>query len=223
MIQKKCKQCNKDFLATQNKIKFCSCGCYHKSHSKEYPKCRECSKKLSDFKSKICLKCYNHSPEFIERNRKICKIPRNHKWGPMPQSVKDKIRIANAGRIVTQEHRDKISKTLMGRPTGRTGAKAPNWKGGVTKLRHKEWQSAESRNWRLSVFERDKYTCQMPRCNKSGCILNAHHIEKYSENKEKRLDINNGITLCFDCHNKTKHKEKLFEEVFRQIIVLSRG
>lgn len=57
--------------------------------------------------------------------------------------------------------------------------------------------------WRKEVFERDLFTCQV--CNKKGVKLQAHHLVNYSSNKEKRFDINNGVTLCTDCH-KQFHK-----------------
>lgn len=63
----------------------------------------------------------------------------------------------------------------------------------------------EYHEWRGQVFLRDNFSCQSCGDNKGG-NLNAHHIENYSNNKEKRFDINNGITLCGDCHT-SFHKE----------------
>jgi hypothetical protein len=68
-----------------------------------------------------------------------------------------------------------------------------------------ERNSHEVIEWKLSIFERDNYTCQI--CYQYGGDLNAHHIRKWSEYPELRLDINNGITLCADCHIETYHKE----------------
>jgi len=59
-------------------------------------------------------------------------------------------------------------------------------------------------HWRKLVYERDKYTCQC--CKKNGIVLNAHHIENYSNNIELRLKIDNGITMCKDCHNEFHKK-----------------
>ena len=76
------------------------------------------------------------------------------------------------------------------------------WKGGVNgandTLRHRR----EYKEWRNSVYERDNYTCQC--CGSSGGRLNAHHINQFSDYPELRYDINNGITLCENCHDSTK-------------------
>lgn len=61
--------------------------------------------------------------------------------------------------------------------------------------------SAPYRHWRASVFKRDAYTCQ--HCFVVGGRLNADHIIPFSIDKEKRLDLDNGITLCESCHRKT--------------------
>jgi 5-methylcytosine-specific restriction endonuclease McrA len=62
----------------------------------------------------------------------------------------------------------------------------------------------EYQNWRTAVFERDGYTCQ--KCGKHGGELNAHHIKRYSDHPELRLDIDNGITLCKECHEAEHRK-----------------
>lgn len=36
--------------------------------------------------------------------------------------------------------------------------------------------------------------------------LNAHHIRNYSSDKENRFNVNNGITLCVDCHKEFHHR-----------------
>lgn len=80
----------------------------------------------------------------------------------------------------------------------------PNWKGGITSESQKIRASEQYINWRNSIFERDKYTCQCCGDNKGG-NLQAHHLENFSSNEELRFDIDNGITLCDLCHNPNKH------------------
>lgn len=72
--------------------------------------------------------------------------------------------------------------------------------------------------WRISVLNRDNYTCL--NCGKHGddAVLNVHHIKRYADNEELRTDVNNGITLCYECHKKIFGKEKEFEEYFKQLI-----
>jgi len=70
--------------------------------------------------------------------------------------------------------------------------------------------------WRSDIFERDNWTCQT--CGKRGCYLEAHHVKQFitiikeyniesledARNCEELWQIENGVTLCLDCHNLTK-------------------
>jgi hypothetical protein len=83
------------------------------------------------------------------------------------------------------------------------GENSSNWKGGITPENQKIRTSLEFKQWRRSVFNRDDYTCQ--KCGaKSGngkaIYLHAHHLLPFAEYPEKRFDINNGLTLCKECH-----------------------
>jgi hypothetical protein len=72
------------------------------------------------------------------------------------------------------------------------------WKGGVTRGREKHMSQKVYKDWRRLVYERDNYTCQ--KCGNQSRRLNAHHLEGYFNCKGKQTDVNNGVTLCYDCH-----------------------
>lgn len=52
--------------------------------------------------------------------------------------------------------------------------------------------------WRKSVFERDKFTCQIT--GKKGKI-SAHHIFAWNSHKELRFETSNGVTLTKEIHD----------------------
>ena len=76
----------------------------------------------------------------------------------------------------------------------------------------------EYESWKNSVLKRDGYTCQLCGTNEEECILHVHHIVRYSENEELRTDVNNGITLCYICHQQVFRKEKQCEQIFKEIL-----
>jgi len=65
--------------------------------------------------------------------------------------------------------------------------------------------SKEYKEWRNRVFERDDYKCQ--KCGTRGVVLNAHHTREWALYPHLRYDLNNGVTLCIDCHKKC-HKKR---------------
>ena len=66
----------------------------------------------------------------------------------------------------------------------------------INKSRHSDYNY---KKWVKNTFKKDRYTCQ--KCLKEGVYLNAHHIESWGSHEKLRLDKNNGITFCVDCHH----------------------
>lgn len=77
----------------------------------------------------------------------------------------------------------------------------PSWNPLLTdQERENKRKFNEYSKWRINVFERDKYRCQI--CgDDTGGNLNAHHLDGYNWCIEKRIDVDNGITLCDICHD----------------------
>lgn len=110
----------------------------------------------------------------------------------------------NHGKKMPKEFREKIS-----------GENHYNWKGGTSSINLRIRKSYEYREWRSDVFSRDDFTCQ--ECFSYGGKLEAHHIKPFStiinENKISSIEdaiecselwnINNGLTLCKECHKLT--------------------
>lgn len=99
----------------------------------------------------------------------------------------------------TEERTKKAKETKILNGVSISGEKHWNWKGGITDENHKIRQSTEYKEWRKSVFKRDNYTCT--NCWARWWILNADHIQPFSLFPELRLVIENGRTLCKECHD----------------------
>jgi hypothetical protein len=168
---------------------------------------------------------------FTEEHLKNLSIARKGK--KHTEETKIKIALKNKDKIVSSETRKKISEARMGvKPSAETRKKLSEshkrenlseetlkklrdsqikrvkegrnhlWKGGITPVNQKIRMSIESRLWREAVFARDNWTCQNCGDNKGG-NLQAHHIKSFSEYEELRFALDNGITLCIDCHKLT--------------------
>lgn len=88
------------------------------------------------------------------------------------------------------------------------GDKNPAWKGGkpksiIASLRDlPEWEE-----WRKKVFYRDNHTCQ--KCKERGNSLHAHHYVPKSVDVSKVFEVDNGITLCKNCHKEVHSKKDM--------------
>lgn len=147
----------------------------------------------------------------------------NGKWNlgrKASEETRQKMREKRKGRQPTLgqkrsiEQRKAQSERMM-------GENAPNYKGGVTPISMRLRGSVQYKIWREEVYKRDNYTCLWCGDNKGGNLEPDHIIsfssildkirfqygvENLYENalKDNLLwDINNGRTLCIDCHKKT--------------------
>lgn len=189
--------------------------------------CQGCGKRLGHdacYKNaKRCRACANLgslNPAYGKHHKGFWlgkKLP------PRSEATKKKIGNSNKGKPNffkgkqrTEENRNKLR-----------GENCHLWKGGITPLAIAIRGMAESVSWRNQIFKRDGYRCQSCGDDKGG-NLEAHHIKAFAflfreflsqysqfspiDDKETLVrlaisytpfwDINNGKTLCDDCHNK---------------------
>lgn len=71
--------------------------------------------------------------------------------------------------------------------------------------------NAKYQRWRKAVLTRDEYLCQ-------GCLtvegsgLHVHHIKPWALYPELRYDVDNGLTLCAQCHKEIHQAMKRWEK-----------
>ena len=163
--------------------------------------------------NKFCQVCNNNFTKKINESkkawseRKFCSRkcintgrPAWNKGTPMSEEVKKRVEhtFFKKGNIPSPKAIEALR--------ARKGPLNNMWKGGITPLNHKIRWSSEMIKWRKDVFARDNYTCQTcQRKRQPGdrVILNADHIKPFASFPELRFDINNGRTLCEECHKQT--------------------
>jgi hypothetical protein len=101
------------------------------------------------------------------------------------------------------EIRKKISATLQ-------GVSLDEWVDFKEKENSLIRKSVVYKEWRYEVLNRDNYTCV--KCGKRGNV-EADHIKPFSLYPELRFELDNGQTLCKECHKeKTKEDWKIISQ-----------
>lgn len=179
--------CANVFIATISDIKrnqTKSCGCqYYRKKGIEIIKC--------------ACGCGNNLDYLDRKGRKKMFIHGHNKGHSIPHTKDSviKMSLANIGKKIPKEVRLKM---------GSKKEKNSNWKGGVTSTNELIRKSYEYKEWRQEVFKRDNYTCiSCLEKEKVSGKLEADHIMPFAYFPELRFNLDNGRTLCKDCHKKT--------------------
>lgn len=160
----------------------------------------------------------NEKGQFVKGHKSLVtksvadKISRSNKGKKKPpRSVEHTKRQSeshkNQSKVRTVEWNKNISLSKKGKhffklSEAKKGQNNPMWKGGITPIHQKIRGSVEYRLWRKSVLERDNHNCIW--CFSTD-NLQADHIKSFAHYPELRFAIDNGRTLCFNCHKTTEN------------------
>lgn len=148
------------------------------------------------------------SPESIRKRTETRK--KLYLEGKLVSPMKGKHQTEKAKKLIGEASSSRIrSQITINKISGKNNC---NWKGGITTLRNYIRNSLQYKRWLCACMERDNWTCIV--CSQRGGDLHVHHIKLFSdilkdnhiESKKqakscKELwDLNNGITLCVECH-----------------------
>lgn len=211
-----CKSCRKQFKSYRKTAIFCSKKCSNSYNAKKKSDivCLECNMLFhaKGTKQRFC----SHNCWMNYKTRNKIGLWGGYKWTD-EHKKKQSIRVKEYFK--THKHYSKGKKLpnrsgknhpLWGkvRPDMR-GKNNPLWKGGVAVINRGIRLSYDYSHWRKEVFNRDDFTCQ--ECGVRGVFLHAHHIKSFAEHSALRLEVDNGITLCKECHTMIHSKKKLIK------------
>lgn len=223
-----------EYIGTRQKLKFkCSCGqigtkSFHKFKVSKSEKCQQCKPSRLNFeqikiffKNENCKILDNQVKSLIPINY-ICQCGKTartrlnkFKSGVRCNECNNKKRSDSAKLMWKKED---IAQKHLGENNGKWNSNLTDEERNENKLRR---ESKELRNWRINIYKKDNFTCQI--CfSKEKKFLNAHHLYSFTEYKDLRFDLSNGVTLCKECHinfhNKfgygknTQKQFKIFQE-----------
>ena len=131
-----------------------------------------------------------------EAKKKMSLVRLGKKFKPHSEETKKKIGLANS---VALKGKKQSLETRKKRSQAQKGEKGSNWQAGICQLNKAIRNSLEYKLWREAIFTRDNW-----RSSKGNpVLLNADHIKPFSLYPELRFALDNGRTLCIDCHKKT--------------------
>lgn len=133
------------------------------------------------------------SEEYLKRISELRKVVLNR------PEVKKKMSAAKLGK---KQSAETIAKRI------RRGAQHFNWNGGKS---FEKYSVAWTKALKISIRERDKYTCQVCGEKQGEKTLSIHHIDYVKTN----CNPDNLVSLCVSCHGKTNYKRNEWREFFR--------
>jgi 5-methylcytosine-specific restriction endonuclease McrA len=194
------KECGKEFFAHHSYNRFC---CFeHGIENRRKPRlegdCEYCGKHFvskrtstdwhytkGGYKLKYCTREHALLAQRKDKVKRICKVC-GVEFYVFPSVVKN-----GGGNTHSRECYHKYY----------SGERHPNWNGGITNENALKRKRGGLKNWRNLILVRDNYSCV--ECGKQYVQLEIDHIYSWALFPELRLELDNGRTLCAECHGKT--------------------
>lgn len=154
------------------------------------------------------------------------KYPKKHKTCSNECKI-ETIKRARIKQIITEKHKKAISNALKGRKLSKehiakiSGSNNYHWNGGPDNPVKLLRGTFAYKQWRLAVYKRDYWTCQI--CGYKGKKIVANHIKKFKDYSELRFIITNGITICDACDNKLVKRHEIEWESYFNFNLATRG
>lgn len=159
---------------------------------------------------------YSYGIELLGATHLITGKPAPWNSGPKPAHVIDAMRKANTGRVPHNKGKGNVSfkceacgSVVIDKPYRRRrtcskecrgalrGKTHWNYRDGGVAHHQRERMWAECKEWRLAVLRRDRRKCLA--CSSTKRLV-AHHLDGWAKHPELRFDVDNGATMCHDCH-----------------------
>lgn len=120
------------------------------------------------------------------------------------EETKERIRLNSTKHWLNHKKSDETRKKMS---EAHLKEKCYNWQGGKS---FEPYSVDWTRTLRISIRERDKYTCQLCEEKQGDIAFCVHHIDY----DKKNCCPDNLITLCRKCHFKTNHNREYWIEYF---------
>lgn len=166
--------------------------------------------------------CIHSTPPINISGKSYGHLTALYPWNEKPGTLHTWLYLCDCGNVVIRAKHRVSNEGIESCGCTYLGPNHHQWKGGITKLSSQIRNLPRYTDWRESIFKRDNYTCQG--CKTKGVYLNAHHIYHFSnilqdfnieDVDSAKLcailwDIDNGISLCFECHAREHEDVGLF-------------
>ena len=214
MVSIECQTCGKKILTWPSRVgrkKFCSRTCGGKYNADSLA-----IRNRERGTGNIAVSCSYCGKELARSNYRVGK----HKAQYCSRECKKHGQLTHVGRVcatcgdIFYVHPSDIEKSANGGSfcskkcvspfisLRQIGANNPFWKGGVSSENKLIRNGKRMTDWRIAVFKRDDYTCQV--CGQRGGLLHAHHKIQFHLDREN-FDISNGMTVHAKCHYEEIH------------------